>query len=256
MNKNTAALYKYIIIILCFLIIVGVAFFLLRHSGQGTDNDSKFSKSNWDQRYINQIAKGPYLLSKDLEISIAPPPENNSQEVKDEIAYLKGLYAYRSDDAVERIRDEDKMRRGADPYIHYGLLPDDTSKTHTLNVINIAFYETTYFLLREKQRYARLRPSQIDKSLKLVVKDPSMPSYPSLQAGQSYAVGMVMSFIFRSDRAELKEVALDIGMNREIAGVNFPSDSEAGVTVAKQVMSHLGRNRQYRREIEAARAEW
>ncbi|MBB4841844.1 hypothetical protein HNP55_000339 [Paucibacter oligotrophus] len=68
---------------------------------------------------------------------------------------------------------------------------------------------------------------------------PSHASYPSGHAAISMAFALVLGDFFPSKKSDFVRVATQIGVNREIAGLHFPSDSEAGRTLAGYVATLL-----------------
>ena len=55
---------------------------------------------------------------------------------------------------------------------------------------------------------------------------------------------------------EINDIAERIAVNREVAGVHYKSDTEAGVTLAAGIWRLIGSNDNFAQMIEAARAEW
>ena len=86
-----------------------------------------------------------------------------------------------------------------------------------------------------KAEFNRPRPTQFHPSLLSEIQ-PVHPSYPSGHALVARLVARCLGEIVESDlqRNWLLQMATRIAENREIAGLHFPSDSEAGRSIADQ----------------------
>lgn len=85
-----------------------------------------------------------------------------------------------------------------------------------------------------KSKYDLARPSQFDCDLRPPIDVPSYSSYPSGHAAIGLAMALVASRFATNGTCQARLIALglEVGVNREIAGLHFPSDTAAGVVVA------------------------
>ena len=129
-------------------------------------------------------------------------------------------------------------------------------------VSQIGWFVVQYF----KDEFKRLRPSRVDaRKIHPIIRVPSHPSFPSGHATQSRLVGRALIDIMGlqdadpSDKAlkeRIEQVAREIGVNRERAGVHYPSDTAAGVTLGDDVYELIEKYVPLHDLILSARAEW
>jgi hypothetical protein len=65
---------------------------------------------------------------------------------------------------------------------------------------------------------------------------PGHPSYPSGTATSAWVVAYLVGHLVPKYQAALERAAAQVALNREIAGVHYPSDSEAGKRLARQLV--------------------
>ena len=94
-------------------------------------------------------------------------------------------------------------------------------------------------VLSLKAQYARTRPSFADTSLSTVVPVPWHSSYPSGHATQSMLTALVLGSAVPSAKDDLKALAVQIAHGREIAGLHYASDTQAGFALAYQIWTAL-----------------
>ena len=85
---------------------------------------------------------------------------------------------------------------------------------------------------------------------------PGHPSYPSGHAAQSRLCALLFAALFPKLEQALIAMADDIAYNREVAGVHFEADSDAGKLLADQVFNLLMAQPSFKRLLPLARAEW
>ncbi|MDR7332960.1 phosphatase PAP2 family protein [Roseateles asaccharophilus] len=112
-----------------------------------------------------------------------------------------------------------------------------------------------------KTEFNAARPSAYEPDIRPMFAKPDPdfpghPSYPSGHAAQSRIYALVLAELFPKLRQELIAIADDIAYNREVAGVHFEADSDAGKSLADQVFKLLMDQPAFARLIPLARAEW
>jgi acid phosphatase (class A) len=114
--------------------------------------------------------------------------------------------------------------------------------------------DASYYFWALKFKYNRARPYQLDYQLKNVT-DPFFQAYPSGHSSSSY----VAAYIFQELLPEKTELfvknAYDMAYSRELLGVHFPSDSEAGRKFARQFVNELLKNKEFQADLMAAKKE-
>lgn len=116
--------------------------------------------------------------------------------------------------------------------------------------------DVIYFILREKMKYQRARPTQLAPDLTTVIAVPKHSAYPSGHAGQVYAAALVLSAVDPANAEKYRQLAIDVAHRREIAGVHYPSDSEAGRAIAAQVVAALMKDPEIQKRIALAKKEF
>lgn len=82
-----------------------------------------------------------------------------------------------------------------------------------------------------KRSYDRLRPYQLDPSIRTIGKLPKDASFPSGHTSAAYAAATVLSHLWPARAHEFGWWARQAGLSRVHAGVHFPSDVQMGAQV-------------------------
>jgi acid phosphatase (class A) len=107
-----------------------------------------------------------------------------------------------------------------------------------------------------KQRYNRVRPSFLRPEIGHLFPIPGHPAYPSGHATQAFAIAYLLQELDPDHAGTYRADALRIGRNREIAGLHYPSDTDAGQQVARQVVDALLGEPRFLSLLKSAKAEW
>ncbi|PCJ02681.1 MAG: hypothetical protein COB14_01600 [Alphaproteobacteria bacterium] len=210
---------------------------------EGELNVIRFPIHMWDKALLDIIDIGPLILSRDEEIVMQPHPENDSDITKKELEYLLHIaQTERSEDNIRRINYENGDVRVFDIFKREGLIPDNNYKV--LNLLEMVDNDYLYFTLFFKKHFSRPRPSQLSEIvtgtlLDLVIENPHHAAYPSGHSGQTYIVALVLADLDPKNADVYKQFSIDVAHRREISGVHYPSDSEAGRQLARDVYATL-----------------
>jgi membrane-associated phospholipid phosphatase len=164
----------------------------------------------------------------------APPDE---AATADEIAQLKEMVADR-DAAMQQIT---YWNAGAPAY-RWNQIGVTTLVSHAaplagrnLALLNAAIYDATIAAWDGKYTYNRLRPSEIDPTLTTVIPNPPSPSYPSEYAVTAGAASAILAWLYPDEAQSFQDMAQEAVNSRLLAGVEYPSDVEAGLKLGQQV---------------------
>jgi membrane-associated phospholipid phosphatase len=106
--------------------------------------------------------------------------------------------------------------------------------------MNLAIYDATILAWKEKVKHKRKRPNETDPSIKTLVAPPMTWSYPCEHTVTAAAAAYVMGYFYPDKADSILQLAKKAGQSRIDAGVQYPSDVEAGwklgETVAKEVI--------------------
>jgi len=167
-----------------------------------------------------------------------PPPDEAA--TADETSQLIAMMNERDEDSLQEIA---YWNAGPPSYrwnqIAVGAIDKrgipGTSASRVLALVHAAVYDATIAAWDNKYTYNRLRPSEVNADLTTVIPNPPSPSYPSEYAVTAGAASAVLSWLFPND-AEYFEAQAQAAVNsRLLAGVEYPSDVEAGLELGRQV---------------------
>jgi membrane-associated phospholipid phosphatase len=111
----------------------------------------------------------------------------------------------------------------------------DPKVARVLTYLNAAMHDATVAAWDSKYAHSRPRPTHLDESLQGAVATPRSPSYPSEHAAVAGAASEVLAFFYPKDAAAYRAMAAEAARSREIAGVQYPSDSAAGLDLGRKV---------------------
>jgi len=109
-----------------------------------------------------------------------------------------------------------------------------------------------------KNFFHRPRPYRLDASIKPVCKTTDNPtdySYPSGHGTTGYLEALVLLQMVPEMRNAILARADDYAYSREVCGVHYASDEAASKAVAYSMMAIMMNHPQFKKELEAARAE-
>jgi acid phosphatase (class A) len=116
--------------------------------------------------------------------------------------------------------------------------------------------DTRFFSDEAKDMWQRPRPSLQDPRIHPIVKLPTNASYPSGHSTWATTIGLVLAQLAPDLKDKLVARGEQIGDDREIAGVHFPSDVTVGRTFGKILFDRMSANPQFQADLAAAKAEF
>lgn len=105
--------------------------------------------------------------------------------------------------------------------------------------MNIAIYDATVLAWKEKIKYKRNRPQVADPSLKPAINSPLTYSYPCEHSVTASAAANVLAYFFPEKADSILQLARNASQSRVDAGVQFPSDVEAGWKMGEEVARRI-----------------
>ena len=211
---------------------------------------------DWGAEYIEYFELGPTLLTRDIKFDVKPFSGNSTQETVEELLYLRELAKTKRDaETLQKIKDEAKLGGPALAFDRSNLFLASGNKD-TEVLLNAASNDLRFFVLKKKKEFARVRPSTLDHELEVVVDNPPYSAYPSGHAAQGHMTGLLLAMIDEKHADAYKSLGYDIGHRREIAGIHFPSDSEAGRQLAEDVLKKLLEVPEFQEMLDKAKATY
>lgn len=167
-------------------------------------------------------------------IPIASPPTNNFKEAK----LLYEMKILRTESRIQEI-----ISQNLNP------IPLFWECSETLENDYPEFTSSFYNLLSDveiivlalKKKFNRPRPSFVLPAIEPVVAVPGHSSYPSGHATQSIVIAHILSRLKPDFAAQLHNLAFKIGVNREVAGLHYPSDTKAGFAIGRWLLNEFSR---------------
>lgn len=104
-----------------------------------------------------------------------------------------------------------------------------------LSLMNVAIYDATVAAWDAKYIYNRPRPSTLDGTFTPLLAAPNSPSYPSEHAVAAGAAATILGYLYPDDAQTFAAKAEEAAHSRLLAGVQYPSDGEAGLELGRQV---------------------
>jgi acid phosphatase (class A) len=199
-------------------------------------------------------------------------PANSSKQTRAEIDYLLRLQAQRTNAEGERAlyfapwgysssmkRDDPEFEPQQRNLFYVGrsigswFNPKDLPVT--AEVLGRVWRDATHYMWRLKFKNARIRPYTIDPALKNL-GSPNWAAFPS--GHSSYA--HMLAYLYSELAPEFTDIFLNdarsIAHSREIIGVHYPSDSEAGRVFGRQFVDLLLQTEKFQPELDKMKAEW
>jgi acid phosphatase (class A) len=234
----------------------------------------RYPLDKWGDLYAWRLLKPHYVSVPVSAFTKLTPPANGSAQTRAELDYLLSLQASRTPE--EQAWCEQLARVYYHPLI---VNPADTR--FTANRDNLFFVgrglgswfsqqnlpKTTDLLARVqhdamihmvelKLQYARPRPHHLEPRLRAI--DATIPhgSYPSGHSFVSHVNAELLARLAPQHRQLLEQSAREMAWSRELLGVHYPSDSEAGRILAQEFVRFLFENPAFRRDIAAVQQEW
>jgi len=146
------------------------------------------------------------------------------------------------------------------------------SHPNTYRVLHIASLIGSYAVLYYKGLYNRPRPSQLCPALLPPIPMPGHASWPSGHATQAWLKALCIEHVLQGAQpgtltpsdldavsSNLRTLAIRVARNREIAGLHYPTDSQAGRRLAATIapfLTGMGATTWFGKAVAAAKNEW
>ena len=222
------------------------------------------------RRFTPRIALAAVLLVAALGAGTAPiflrpaaidsvkllpaPVAENSAEAKAEIDLLLALQTSRTPAEIARVKSEAGLKFTAFESV-FGKWFTAENLPQTDAFFKTVDAEIKIFTRPAKDHFRRRRPALVDKRIKPLFDVGNDPSYPSGHATRGMVFALVLADAFPEKREALLTRGLEIGWDRCIAGVHYPSDVVAGRVLGQAVAQALLESPAFKKELDKAKAE-
>lgn len=234
------------------LLISGVIFL------DGSNEPHTFSSTmEWGKKHA-AVRDSPLWFSAfkgwEERITLPPPSANDSPETRAELDTLLTYQTARTEEQVAEIREQVDT-----PLIYdweHAALYGDPIQFPATSALNTVFHDAQKIIFEMKERFDRVRPHFLEPRLEPPISVPRHPAYPSGHATESRLIALIFSELDPERRETYLSFADEVALNRERAGVNYPSDSAAGKLLAEQFFVILMEDAEFQELLERAKAEW
>jgi acid phosphatase (class A) len=211
----------------------------------------------WGKWALSRLNLPSHFLDREVLIAlpVAPPPDNSSDETRAELDELLELQRARTGTQLKMITKHLEYD-GVCVAILAASNRKLTRAPKTKALLGHVQVDASLAIFHAKKRFNRARPHQLEPRLHPAIAVPTHPAYPSSHALQGYLVARTLSLLFPQNSEDLMVVGVEIGREREIAGLHYPSDSKASRALGEELFSRLQQNEKFLAEVEAARKEW
>ena len=212
-----------------------------------------------------------YLILPVSDFKLPDFPANSSEQTRAEIEFLLKLQA--------TVRSEEKVKESlAFANVYYDVFVKPTDANYeimqknllhmgrqlpwftpqnlplTAKMMTKVWSDCTYYFWALKFQYNRTRPYMLDARIKNL-NDTKFQAYPSGHASASYVAAFVYQELVPESKDLFVKNAFDMAYSREIIGVHYPSDSEAGRIFARQFVNELLKNEAFQKELVEVKKE-
>ncbi|MEI6970774.1 MAG: phosphatase PAP2 family protein [bacterium] len=190
----------------------------------------------------------------DVVALLPAPPAADSEETKAELDLIVRVQEARTPAQVARVTSESKVEmnsfsRAIGPWFNSSNLPITAMLLRKLEKDSKLFSESG------KNAFGRKRPRFADPRVKVVIEGQDEACYPSGHATRGMLIAIILARLIPGKKAAIMEKGWEIGWNRVVAGVHYPSDIVAGRVVGQAIAVAAQANPAFRDDFDKARAE-
>jgi membrane-associated phospholipid phosphatase len=179
-----------------------------------------------------------WVISSGKDYRVPPPP--GRRETRAELRSLADLISHNDANTKQQIAFWDA---GAPAYRWIDLInarllagtPTTTYPQRVYTYVALAMYDATIAAWESKYFYNRRRPSELDHHLPTALPVPNSPSYPSEHAAAAQAAATVLAYLLPAEAESFQTLAEQAGWSRVLAGLQYPSDYQAGLALGRAV---------------------
>jgi hypothetical protein len=182
----------------------------------------------------------PYIHGDqiDFKVLLGEPPADGSPAHRDEIEKMLELQSHRTPDEVKRCQAEEEVTVFAfAPVLGRWFTPQNVP--HTAELMQEVYDEAREASNAAKKVWNRTRPPKYDERIKPCVKFENSFSYPSGHATRGVTWAILLALIFPDQRDAILARGREIGTDRTLAGMHYPSDVKAGQRLGAEVARRL-----------------
>jgi acid phosphatase (class A) len=186
---------------------------------------------------------------------LPPPPAADSLQAATELETVLRLQRSRSDADVTRAKAENHLTPAAFQTV-LGSSFTVANYPTVFELLSDAEQAAGVFVNKGKKYFARPRPIEVDSHVQPVVDTGRERCYPSGHATRGAIWAAILSEIAPEEKEPLVVRGQEIGWDRVVAGVHFPSDVYAGQVLGKALAQAMLSSEKFRERLEMAKKEY
>ncbi len=190
----------------------------------------------------------------DFKSLLSAPPAEGSEQTKLELEQMLALQAHRTPEEVARAQSEVDLTAFAfSQTLGSWFNPDDLPETAKL--FKQVFVDTKAIVDPSKEFYGRKRPPLVDSRIQPCVPLEKSASFPSGHSTRAMVTGLILAHMFPDKRDVILAQAHQIGDDRVLGGMHFPSDVEGGRVLGTAIANAMLADPDFQSEMEKAKEE-
>ena len=214
----------------------------------------EFPESRWGADFIGTMVVIQFMATAwQTKIVIDPPNMPGGLAMQAELKYLVDCQINLRPSALAEIFAQNQYFQ---PYFVNQLGISSASHPSTYLMLKMAARIGELVMVFLKAQWNAVRPSQIYPRLFPPIAVAPHASYPSGHSLVGHMMAATATAIVPQMGLAPGELATRIAVNREIAGLHFPSDTSAGADAAAQAFKLFQTIPWYQQALTAAKAEW
>lgn len=191
----------------------------------------------------------------DAVVLLPPPPAADSEETKAELETILRLQETRTSAQAARAKADAKIemqsfRAAIGPWFTPENLPLLTQLLKNVEKDSKCYSDGA------KSVFGRQRPKFVHKKVKALIEGQDEASYPSGHATRGMLMAIILTELSPENAAAIMNRGWELGWNRVIAGVHYPSDVVAGRVLGKAIARAMMVNPAFKQDFEKAKAEF
>ena len=199
----------------------------------------------------------PHFLAPDAvdwKSILKGPPAADSSEAKADLDAVLDWQGKRTDEQVKRCQSEATLSPAAFADV-LGAGFEQKAFPVTFKLLADVAEDAKPITDAAKTSFDRPRPPAVDDRVKPCVKRETTKGYPSNHATRGQVWGHVLAELYPDQKQRLLDRGKQIGDDRFVAGIHFPTDVAAGQTVGDAIFEKLMSAEEFKTALAAAKAE-
>ena len=218
---------------------------------------AEFDRANWDLDFRAELYKEEFYATDAWATKQDALVSRWNSSATEELRQLRDRRKpERLEHIGEIVREQQSLVMVGLWYDLLGIGP--TSHPLTSELLHATIHLGGSVVGHFKDRFNRVRPWVLLPELFPPIPSPGLPAYPGGHSTQVYLMARTLQYLVPDKTAEIMAIADNVAANRERAGLNYRSDTEAGKDLADRVFEILTSECEKFMSLleEAKRTEW